>query len=129
MFRSKKEIESIDLEHDLSAIEDGTVLYVSATPKAQPEQTANQVENSNDNNSASDNGHHAASNNNEESTIDIDPLESVKRAYQQQEVYHQPTILTSVDEIIDHYKQKSFEALRSKITSGIAQGKDFGSHL
>jgi len=100
-----------DLDIDISGLEDGTVLYVSVTPKPFPEEEEvggdDGVDDENDKESSS--------------IPIIDPLESVKQAYQKQESYRNtnqynnssPRIIPEV--IDDENRRTSFTAIRKSL--------------
>jgi len=97
-----------DLDIDISGLEDGTVLYVSVTPKPFPEEEE-----------VGDDG--VDSEDNKESSLPIiDPLESVKQAYQKQETYrntkqYNNSSLRIISEVIDDEKRTSFTAIRQSL--------------
>ncbi|KAL9186787.1 hypothetical protein ACHAXT_010507 [Thalassiosira profunda] len=91
-----------DLDTDLSGVEDGTTVYVSVTPAP--------VKDDEEEGNASDEEGDAAGDEEIE-----DPLESVKRAYRQQELHRQPKQLKRMDEIVDEKKRAAFEVTRAKL--------------
>ncbi|KAL7537502.1 hypothetical protein ACHAXR_007857 [Thalassiosira sp. AJA248-18] len=102
-----------DLDQDLTSIEDGTVLYVSVMPPPSLKQDGSKGKSSDHDDD--DDGNDEGENSMIEDMV-IDPLESVKRAYQRQEVHtRQPRQLERIDEIIDQDKKSSFEMTRSKL--------------
>jgi len=97
-----------DLDTDISGLEDGTVLYVSVTPKPVSEEE----EVGDDDNDEDDK---------ESSSISIiDPLESVKQAYQKQETYRNTKQYNNsspciIPEVINDEKRTSFTAIRQSL--------------
>jgi len=102
-----------DLDIDISGLEDGTVLYVSVTPKPISEEEEE---------AAGDDG--VDDENDKESSIPtiIDPLESVKQAYQKQETYRNTKQYNNglqsriiIPEVINNEKLKSFKGIRQSL--------------
>ena len=101
-----------DLDTDISGLEDGTVLYVSIIPKPMSEEEEVgdcEVDNEDDKDQTSS----------ILPTI-IDPLESVKQAYQKQESYRNTKQYSNnssriIPEVIDDEKRKSFTTIRQSL--------------
>jgi len=91
-----------DLEQDLAGIDDGSVLYVSATPSTK--------ENESSSISSNDMEHQNIS-----KDENFDPLDSVKSAYKQQELYRQQKQHERVDEIVDEHRREKHAQTRSKL--------------
>ena len=109
-----------DLDIDLSALDDGTVLFVSVTSSAaaaavdlgakdEKSKQKEEVDDTDEDGSTSDNTTNKQ--------MLIDPLDSVKRAYQQQEAhrYQSNKQLERMDEIVDHDKRSLLEVSRATL--------------
>ena len=91
-----------DLDTDLSALEDGAQVYVTvSSPSPTLEKEVDDMNKDDENNN--------------DTSIVIDPLESVKRAYQRQEKYKQLKQLPRVKEVIDMNKQQSLKDIRASL--------------
>ena len=92
-----------ELDQNLAAIDDGTILYVSSTPAKKKKEQAEET----------------ASDDDDEEKLSkeeaFDPLESVKRAYKQQKLYQQIKQQQRVDEIIDEIRQQKHAQTRSTL--------------
>ena len=105
---SEKGTVLFDLENDLSALEDGTVLYVSVTPSSatleKEEVDSSEVREED------------AANEDAAKTAIVDPLELVKRAYQRQEQGDRYSKqLSKVNEIIDQNKRLQLKEVRASL--------------
>ena len=106
---SEKGTVLFDLENDLSALEDGTVLFVSVTPSSaaleKEEVDSSEVREGED-----------AANEDAATTTIVDPLELVKRAYQRQEQGDRHSKqLSKVDEIIDKSNRLQLKDVRASL--------------
>lgn len=87
-----------ELKNDLESVSDGTMIYVSAAPLP-VEQTSCDT---------SDDG--------DDEEIDItDPLESVKRVYERQEMHRRQQTCTRIDEVVDETKKYEHAEARSNL--------------
>ncbi|KAL7548858.1 hypothetical protein ACHAWF_012127 [Thalassiosira exigua] len=104
--------EPFDLDGDLSPLADGTVVYVTISPPPSPPEEGEGDDAGDDDGAVV------------EDPV-VDPLESVKRAYRNQESHRRPSsrAMKRIAEVVDERKRSSLAAARSRLPMTSFRGK------